>query len=373
LSAARSEALLRLGFVADPAVAEAAARLSGSALLARLRAARVRLEDGALEAAWPDFAWRGRDPDAPGIAARMPYGPLEKPNPTTWRGLRVLCFGELGHGDMIQCLRYVPMVLAAGARVVLELQPGLVRLARSIPGVAAVVGWGEEVPPHDLALPMFHLPWAFGTTLATIPAGVPYLGADAAEIASWRARLAALPGMKLGLVWAGEPRRGSEFEAMDARRSLPLAALAPLGAVADVSLVSLQLGTAAAQIVPSGLALHDWTGELSDFAATAALMEALDLVITVDTAAAHLAGALGRKVWLLNRHDSCWRWLRDREDSPWYPTMRIFRQTAPGEWGPVVQRVAAALQEESGSLLKKRTKKLLTLDAGRLDPSASNE
>jgi hypothetical protein len=136
---------------------------------------------------------------------------------------------------------------------------------------------------------------------------------------------------------------------IDRRRSLKLAQLAPLGAVAGVSLVSLQKGAGAAQAVPAGMVLHDWTAELGDFADTAALMQALDLVVSADTSPLHLAGALGRPVWLLDRYDSCWRWLRERDDSPWYPTLRRFRQAAPGEWGEVVGRVAAALRAEAAT------------------------
>lgn len=345
LHAARAAVLLRIaGTAADPSALAAAQALGDAALGARMMRARSLLLEGALEAGWAEMAWRLRDPGQPGLGGRQPHGPVARPDPGDWRGRTVLLHGEAGHGDMIQCLRYVPLVRAAGAEVVLELQPGLVRLARTVPGAGAVVGWGEDVPAHDLALPMFHLPWAFRTALATVPAPIPYVAADPGAVAAWRARLGGLPGLKVGLVWAGERRAGTVFEGMDAARSLPLAALAPLGEVAGVSFVSLQLGEAARQ---EGLALHDWTGELRDFADTAALMEALDLVITVDTACVHLAGALGRPVWLLNRHDTCWRWLREREDSPWYPTLRIFRQAAPGEWGPVVSRVAEALRKKA--------------------------
>ncbi len=348
LYAARAAVLLRIrGTVADPAALAAARALGDAAIGARMARAQTQLLEGALEDGWAGMAWRTRDPGQRGPAVRLPHGPVERPDPRRWAGRTVLLYGELGHGDMIQCLRYVPMALACGAEVVLALQPGLVRLARSIPGVRQVVGLGDALPAHDVALPMFHLPWAFQTTLATIPAEIPYLWPDAGEVAAWRGRLAGLPGLKVGVTWAGEPRPGTPSEAMDKIRSMPLATLAPLGGVAGVSLVSLQLGAAAGQARPVGMVLHDWTGELRDFADTAALMAALDLVITVDTACVHLAGALGRKVWMLNRFDSCWRWLRGREDSPWYPSLRIFRQEAPGEWEAVVGRVVEALRKEA--------------------------
>ncbi len=152
----------------------------------------------------------------------------------------------------------------------------------------------------------------------------------------------------MGLVWAGNGFADlPSWQAADHLRSIALSRLAPLAAVPGVSFVSLQKGDGAPQAAtpPAGMILHDWTEELHDFADTAALMAALDLVITVDTAAAHLAGALGRPVWLLNRYNSCWRWLRDRDDSPWYPTMRQFRQSSPGHWDGVIQRVATALTQ----------------------------
>jgi hypothetical protein len=185
------------------------------------------------------------------------------------------------------------------------------------------------------------LPLAFGTRLAGIPAAIPYLRPEPADAARWQARLAALPGRRVGLCWAGN-RALADLRAnpVDRRHSLPAGALAPLAGVPGVSFISLQKGDAP----PPGLALHGWTAELHDFADTAALIAGLDLVISVDTAVAHLAGALGRPVWLLNRHDSEWRWLLGRDDSPWYPSLRQFRQPAYGDWGGVIGAVAARLR-----------------------------
>ena len=194
---------------------------------------------------------------------------------------------------------------------------------------------------------MMSLPLAFGTTLETIPRAKTYLAADAAATAAWRGRLAAIPGLRVGLCWAGNPRRDHPAAlAVDRRRSIPLARFAPLATVAGTNVVSLQKGEAALQAAapPSGLSIHDRTDELADFADTAALIEALDLVITVDTAVAHLAGALGKPVWILNRHDACWRWLLDRYNSPWYPAARLFRQPSPGDWDSVIAQVATALR-----------------------------
>src|SRR5208282_3381721 len=185
-----------------------------------------------------------------------------------------------------------------------------------------------------------------GTTLETIPRRVPYLITDPALAGPWRGRLAQLPGLWVGICWSGDPRHHLQgANAIDPRRSTALASWAPLAALRGISLVSLQKGPAAEQIAqpPAGMTIHDWTDQLGDFADTAALIEALDLVITVDTATAHLAGALGKPVWILNRHDACWRWLTGRSDSPWYPTATLFRQPHPDDWATVFAEVAAAL------------------------------
>ena len=295
---------------------------------------------------WPEHAWRwhGIAPDP----RRAPMNPLARPDPATWRGRTVLFHAEQGQGDTLQCLRYVAPAIASGAQVVLEVQPSLRRLAAAMPGVTAVVASGDTLPAHDLAVPMFHLPWAFDSTPEHV-LRAPYLHADRAAATIWRTRLAAIPGRKIGLVWAGEPRPEDPAAlATDRRRSIPLAALAPLGALPGLAFITLQKGIAAAHPRPSGLVLHDWVDELADFADTAALVDGLDLVISVDTAPLHLAAALGRPVWLLNRYDTCWRWLLDRDDSPWYPTLRQFRQPHPGDWPAVVARVAEALAELPG-------------------------
>jgi hypothetical protein len=221
------------------------------------------------------------------------------------------------------------MLVERGARVVVLAHAGLRRLlAETWAGRVIVRVEGEALPAHDLHCPMMSLPLIFGTTLDTIPAAVPYLRADPARVAVWRDRLPA--GRTIGVAWTGDPAA-----TMNRRRSIPVAKLSPLGAIPGVNLVSLQKGAAGPP--------HDWTAELDDFADTAALVAALDLVITVDTAVAHLAGALGRPVWLLNRRDTDWRWLLERDDSPWYPTLRQFRQTRDGDWDDVVARVHDAL------------------------------
>ena len=199
----------------------------------------------------------------------------------------------------------------------------------------------QSLPSFDLHCPLLSLPRAFRTILDTIPAATPYLAADSALAADWQSRLSRLDGLRVGLVWAGGQRLP-----VDRRRSITLDTMAPLGEASGVNFISLQKGEPAAQIAsaPRGLALHDFTTDLHDFADTAALVEGLDLVISVDTAVAHLAGALDKPVWLLNRFDTDWRWLLNRDDSPWYPTLRQFRQPAFGDWSSVICAVRDALQ-----------------------------
>ncbi len=305
----------RVGLHHDPAHADCRYTLGITDLLA-----------GRLAAGWEGFAWRGRRRDAPpprGFAC------------PAWDGgdrgdRRLLLHAEQGLGDAIQMLRFVPAVAARGP-VVLEVPPPLLRWARGLPGAAEVYAAGEATPPpFDLHCSLMDLPRLLGVTLATIPPPVaPRLGRS-----GWAGRVAALPGRRVGLAWAGNPRY-----AADARRSLPARGLDGLGDVAGISFVSLQKDAAARP----GLAMQDWTAELTDLAETAALVAALDLVITVDSAVAHLAATLGRPVWLLNRFDTCWRWLRVGEDSAWYPSLRIFRQAAPGDWDGVMAAVRAAL------------------------------
>jgi hypothetical protein len=181
-----------------------------------------------------------------------------------------------------------------------------------------------------------------GATLATIPNQIPYLTADPTRVERWRSRLAHLDGFKVGLAWAGNPGL-----VQDRQRSIALERLEVFATVPGVVLVSLQKGAAAAQIrsQPSGMVVHDWTDELEDFDETAALIETLDLVISVDTSIVHLAGALGKPVWLMNRFDTCWRWLLDRDDSPWYPTLRQFRQPRRDDWDTVLKNVQEALEQ----------------------------
>jgi Flp pilus assembly protein TadD len=309
---------------------------------ARNSLASMLLLDGRFKEGWEHYEWRWKTrelaPTARGFTA-----PMWRGEPISGRTLMI--YAEQGFGDTLQFCRYASMI-EPGATVVLEVQPPLAGLLASLPGSPRIVARGEPLPAFDLHCPLHSLPRLFGANLDTIPAAVPYLAADPARVAAWRGRLADLSGLRVGLVWAGDSRADRpRLSAVDARRSTTLKALAPLADVSDVAFVSLQKGPPSAQAAhpPVGMSLTDVTAELSDFADTAALIENLDLVISVDTSVAHLAGALGKPVWLLNRYDTCWRWLLDRDDSPWYPTLRQFRQPSPGDWLSAIYSVREAL------------------------------
>ena len=261
-----------------------------------------------------------------------------------WRGEEggcLLIWTEQGFGDSIMMLRYLPQLKQRGAaRVAVYCEPELVRVIRALPGVDEVISKEQALAPgeFDCHCPAMSLPLRFGTRLETIPRDVPYLHVPAESSRSWADRLAQVQRPRVGLVWAG----GGIF-ADDRRRSIGPEQFARLLRVAGVSFVNLQKGAARSQLNRIGPGIVDWMDDCADFLDTAALVTNLDLVISVDTAVAHLAGALGKPVWLLNRFESEWRWLLDRDDSPWYPTMRIFRQTRRGDWDEVIERVAAAL------------------------------
>jgi Flp pilus assembly protein TadD len=297
---------------------------------------------GQFEEGWKEYEWRWKTNQLSDGAGRF-SAPL-------WRGETIgdrviLLHAEQGLGDTLQFCRYVPPI-AAGATVILEVQAPLRRPLSRLPGIAAIVARGDRLPPFDLHCPLLSLPRVFGTTLDTIPAEIPYLTAEPVLAADWRQRLAGLDGLRVGLVWAGARRPDPNLAAIDRRRSITLDMMAPLGDASGVSFISLQKGEPAAQAAnpPRGMSLHDFTADLHDFADTAALIDGLDLVISVDTSVLHLAGALGKPVWLLNRFDTCWRWLLGRDDSPWYPQLRQFRQTRPSDWSSVILQVRDALQ-----------------------------
>lgn len=264
-------------------------------------------------------------------------------------GKTILLHAEQGFGDTLQFGRYVPQVVARGGRVVLEVQEALTSLMAQVAGIDAIISAGDTLPPFDLHCPLVNLPLACGTaTLQDIPTQR-YLWADPAKSAAWQARLGARSTLRVGLVWSGSPRVDTPTaKRLDAQRSMTFSMLAPLVQNDAVQCYSLQLGDkAVAQLRGHPLAARviDFSDDFHDFSDTAALIDNLDLVISVDTAVAHLAGSLGKPVWLLNRYNTDWRWLLERSDSPWYPGMRIFRQNKPGDWSNVIEEATAALSE----------------------------
>lgn len=265
------------------------------------------------------------------------------------QGKTLLVWSEQGLGDSLMMLRYLPMLASLKpGRVVVYCERGMVEVMRTFRIVNEVILRGVDLGSRmfDYHCPMMSLPFIFQTRLDNIPCQVPYLFVSDRMRDKWGRRLSPLAGIKVGLVWAGNKALGR-----DLLRSIPLQKFAPLRHIAGVSFVSLQKGDAAVQIAGMGWPLHDWMDECEDLLDTAALVANLDLVISVDTSVAHLAGALGKPVWLLNRFESEWRWMLKRSDSPWYPTLRIFRQTALGDWGSVMERVASELagQVEKGA------------------------
>ncbi len=281
--------------------------------------------------------------------ARWQVAPHDIPGPM-WhgediRGRRILVWDEGGFGDTLQFIRYLKPLLATGAQIVLRVQAPVAALARmSFPGVAAVLTQADPLPEYDVHCPMISLARVFATNLNSVPAQSPYLHPGAEKTAFWRDVLARFgPGLRVGLVWSGAPRPGMpQVAAMNKRRSMQLTQLQSVLAVPGVTWISLQIG-GAGEIARCGVNIIDPMNGMRDFADTAALVAGLDLVISVDTAVAHLAGALGRPVLLLSRHDSCWRWLAGREDTPWYRNMQVLRQTAPGDWQGVVAELVSRL------------------------------
>jgi hypothetical protein len=265
-----------------------------------------------------------------------------------WRGRRwrgepiagktVLVLGEQGFGDDLMCLRFLPRLKAMGARVMLALSPPLAPLARDLPAVDVFLESGEPVPPCDFEIPMFDLPWRVGLGRPADAACPPYLQADPGKVAEWRDRLGPATGLRIGIAWAGRPSHP-----LDARRSLSLSALAPLLGMTGCEFHSLQLGAAAA--AAAGTPVIDHQAELRAFDDTAALMSVLDLVISVDSAPVHLAGALGRPVWAMLYAPAEWRWGTSGDTTPWYGSARLFRQQAVGDWAPVVGQICAALAD----------------------------
>ena len=311
---------------------------------AEFELAMLNLALGHFKRGWPQYESRFR---VPALAI-----PVRQFSGARWDGTQplagktLLIHAEQGLGDTLQFCRYLPRLAARGAMVVFEVMPALKALMGGLPGGIRVMARGEPVPPTDFHCPLLTLPLAFDTELETIPAEVPYLSADPVRVARWAPPVAGLTGLKVGIAWQGNP--GVERLIWARGRSIPLAALAPLAALPGVSLVSLQKGAGAEQLLQVPFRQHvldlgpEFDGGPDAFLDAAAVMASLDLVICSDTSIAHLAGSLGRPVWTLLHTTPDWRWLLGRTDSPWYPTMRLFRQSGGG-WGEIVGAVAVEL------------------------------
>jgi tetratricopeptide (TPR) repeat protein len=300
----------------------------------------VWLLEGKLTEGWAEYEWRWKCPELP---ERPFVQPLWDGSPLA--GKTILLHAEQGLGDTLHFIRYAPMVEERGGRVIVVCQRPLVSLLSGSPGVERVVAQGDPLPAFDTHAPLLGLPRIFGTTLENIPAHVPYLSAEPRLVERWREELGASPELKVGIAW-----QGSRTHRRDRGRSIPLSQFAPLAALDGVRLYSLQKNYGQEQIaqVDFGHKIVDLSPRLETFVDTAAVVENLDLVICCDTSVAHLAGALGKPVWVAVATVPDWRWLLDRDDSPWYPTMRLFRQPHRGDWRPVFRNIVAALAERTG-------------------------
>ncbi len=302
---------------------------------------------GRFEQGWRQYEWRKKC-EKPAAARSFPQPLWLGDEDIAGKTLFLWC--EQGFGDTIQFYRYAKLAEARGAKVVMAAQQPLRELLKEASPTVQIINQ-DEVPTHfDYHCLLLSLPLAFGTTLETIPADIRYLKADVEKLLFWQEKLGEKSKPRVGLVWSGGFRPDQpELWSVNRRRNLPLAKLAALRNP-DIEFYSLQKGQPAelelAELMRDnwdGPRIIDFTSLLNDFADTAALIENLDLVISVDTATAHLAGALGKPVWILNRFDTCWRWLLDRTDSPWYPTAKLYRQEKAGDWDPVIRRVKSDL------------------------------
>jgi tetratricopeptide (TPR) repeat protein len=297
------------------------------------------LVTGGLDEGWQEYEWR--------FAVARYNRNFDRPS---WSGeslarQTILIHAEQGFGDTLQFIRYVPAVAERGGKIVLEVPKPLVRLARTVAGASEVVAAGDPLPKFDRHCPMLSLPRILKTNIATIPNIVPYLSAETERVETWRECLPK-EGLKIGIAWQGNP-----LASMDKRRSVPLIAFAPIAAMPGVRLISLQKhdGLDQLHLLPAGMQVEtfgpDFDAGPDAFLDTAAIMMCLDVVIACDTSVAHLAGALGRPIWLALSHNPDWRWLTERTDSPWYPNARLFRQKQPGDWRGVMGEIAVALAQ----------------------------
>lgn len=320
-----------------------AIELSPNHVLAHHVLGQLLLVQGQFKDGWREFDWRlqGSLREWSGklnaLAPRWDGSPLD--------GKTILVAWEQGLGDTIQFIRYVPILAAEGARVVVLAQAAVADVISAVPGIERIVLHGQPIPPVDCHITLLSLPYVLSDRIGEdVPCEVPYLKAEESTVANWRERLAAVQGLKVGIAWQGNPDNPADF-----RRSVPLSQFFLLARMPDVQLVSLQAfhGLEQLENLPGDVNILDFGDSLvgdGDLSHPAGLVAAVDLVISIDSVMVHLAGGLGKPVWVPLMANPCWRWLLEREDSPWYPTVRLFRERRPGDWDDVFNRITTALK-----------------------------
>lgn len=314
--------------------------------LAHWNLAHTLLLKGDYPRGWPLYEWRWAYGDR--AKYRRQFTAPFWHGQESIAGKYILLHHEQGLGDTIQFVRYVKLVKKIGAKVILEVPQSLIGLLKNTECVDQIIPTGDDLPDYDYHCPIISLPLAFNTEIDSIPYANGYLSADDAKVRYWKQRIARPNRLKVGVVWSGGlPPNQPDLRASNERRNIPLNVFAKALNTVDADFYSLQKGDPAESEIrnrehefwPRGN-FFNYASELYDFSDTAGLIENMDLVVSVDTSTAHLAASTGKTTWILNRYDTCWRWLIDREDSPWYHCVQLFRQEEDGQWGPVLRKVA---------------------------------
>jgi Tfp pilus assembly protein PilF len=311
--------------------------------MARFMRGMLHLKLGHLREGWKDYEWRFEATGCDYITDDKIFRNIWDGEP--FIGKTLLVYHDQGLGDAIQFIRYLPMVKQLGGRVLFLCGPKLFKLFKGSNGYDELINrWTDHKKLNfDYHIALMSLPYIFDTTLENIPVMVPYINIERETIDKWKEQIGNSKSYKIGIAWSGKDRQGEND-----LRSLSLSDFAPLADVPNVEFFSLQKGKASSQAEnpPNQMRLHNFSSQISDFVDTAAIIKCLDLVITIDTSVAHLAGALNCSVWTLLRFNHCWRYLLERKDSPWYPSMKLYRQSSEGDWKNVIQQVAIDLRNE---------------------------